>query len=157
MLSRVVRGGLSLGVVRWTGRLAAMAPDKDNTKPVKRRAEIVAEKRAAALAAFQRGPAKNMDEAQVSIVEFRALRVEASRLLRENTRLTHEVTARADGSYASLQATNARLVREVARLQQDLGRPGGKLISCVRDCQELPLRQIWWMPRFSARGPMCHQ
>lgn len=120
----MVRGGLSLGVVRWTGRLAAMAPDKDNTKPVKRRAEIVAEKRAAALAAFQRGPAKNMDEAQVSIVEFRALRVEASRLLRENTRLTHEVTARADGSYASLQVTNARLVREVARLQQDLGRAG---------------------------------
>ena len=96
-------------------------------KEEKRRAEIVAERRAAAHAAFQRGPDKSAEDASVSIVEFRALRVEATRLHRENTRLSHEVHARADGSYASLQVQNSKLVREVSRLQQELARAGRQI------------------------------
>lgn len=87
----------------------------------RQRAEAAATARAAATAAFSRNGDTTAGGGTGS-VEYRALKVEATRLHRENTRLHTELSSRSDGSYSSLQVQNARLVREVTRLQLELRR-----------------------------------
>ena len=90
----------------------------------RQRAEAAATARAAATAAFTRSDTAG---GGTGSVEYRALKVEATRLHRENTRLHTELSSRSDGSYSSLQVQNARLVREVTRLQLELRRSANQV------------------------------
>ena len=68
-----------------------------------------------------------------SASQLAALKVENSRLHRDNARLLNEVKAKEHGSYEMIQVNNSKLMHQVSTLQQELAKSRDELQKCKQE------------------------